>query len=97
MGPCLCELASGLVRKLQRTEAKVSDQTLLCELLSGLVSFPTHTGKVPLLTLTVITTVFLILQIPNNFENLIFIFRYLSSRTLAENKYFKMMKKDQKS
>jgi hypothetical protein len=28
VGPCLCELASGLVRKLQGTEAKVSDQTV---------------------------------------------------------------------
>jgi hypothetical protein len=28
VGLCLCELASGLVRKLQGTVAKVSDQTL---------------------------------------------------------------------
>jgi hypothetical protein len=28
MGPCLCELVPGLVRKLQGTGAKVSDQTL---------------------------------------------------------------------
>jgi hypothetical protein len=28
VGPCLCESASDLVRKLQGTEAKVSDQTL---------------------------------------------------------------------
>jgi hypothetical protein len=28
MGPCLCELVPGLVRKLQGTGAKVSDQTV---------------------------------------------------------------------
>jgi hypothetical protein len=28
VGPCLCELASGLVRKLQGTGAKVSDKTV---------------------------------------------------------------------
>jgi hypothetical protein len=28
VGPCLCELASGLVKKLQGTGAKFSDQTV---------------------------------------------------------------------
>jgi hypothetical protein len=28
VGPCLCELVSGIVRNLQGTEAKVSGQTL---------------------------------------------------------------------
>jgi hypothetical protein len=41
MGPCLCmcEWVPGLVRKLQGTGAKVSDQTV-CELVSGLVRKP---------------------------------------------------------
>jgi hypothetical protein len=40
VGLCLCELASGLVRKLQGTEAKSQTRPCLCELISGLVRKP---------------------------------------------------------
>jgi hypothetical protein len=40
VGPHVCELVSGLVRKLQGTEAKSQTRLCLCELVSGLVRKP---------------------------------------------------------